>query len=61
MTYMLIMAALEDGTPMPLVISVKASYLPLHRRMMRDAGRHQRKIVSAISQQTPDAMTNGTK
>ena len=65
-THMLVMAACEFCTPVILVVLIESDYLLLHspRRVLwnggfRAAGFHQRNIVSAMDQQTPDAITSG--
>lgn len=60
--HVLIVMAFERGTPRALLILIKADDLTFHlpgptRRFA--AGLHQRKIVSAISQQMPDEMISG--
>ena len=66
MPNVLIMPAFEHCAPMQLVILTKSYDVLLHRsgEYFRADGRfaagfHQRKIVNAISQQTPEAMTSG--
>ena len=62
----LIVAAAELGTPMLLIVLIETCYPLSHRnrrlRCSRDFGSvgfHQRNIVNAITQQTPDATTSG--
>ena len=65
MAHVLIVAAIELGSPMAFVIGVKSDDLSFHSYadplLRRPAGFHQRNIVSAMSQEMPDAMTSGSK
>ena len=54
---MTVVTALEQDPPVALVIGVEFNYALLHRGGL--TGFHQRKIVSAMSQQSAEAMTRG--
>ena len=53
---MLIMSAFKFGPPVAFIVLIKGNYLLFHQRT---TGFHHRMIESAISQQMPDATTNG--
>ncbi len=63
---MLKMSAFERCSPIIFAVCVKTDYLSFHYFagslciiFRREAGFHQRKIESAIAQQTPDEITSG--
>lgn len=62
----LVMSTFELCAPMVFGIAIEADDLPVHLRRARSryrdfspAGFHHKKIVNAMNQQTPDAMTSG--
>lgn len=66
MPYVLAMSAFQLGAPIAQFVLIEADDSLLHfsRKQLvlvvrRDAGFHHRKIVKAMSQQTPDAITSG--
>ena len=64
MTDVLVMTAVEFHAPMAIHVSVELHYPAFHQAdPLRRAptGRHQKNMDSEISQQTPEAITRGSR